>query len=1124
MKTNILLSGVFLLPLFIIHAQSGGNQNYISIHTKMNAEGTTEQVSIQYFDGMGRPVQQVQKNHTPSGKDLVTNIDYDYCGRVSKEWLPTPVENSQEYIKPGNFATLSKAYYQDGRPYKENLYSSRYRYDYLEGIQVPGDDMDKHHSKLKHTANTANQVRKYIVNAQNRLENAGYYPPKTLECFLTTDEDGKESQIFKDKNGRIILQTSGGDVNTYHVYNSLGQPCYILPPMISDVLSAGEVSDDHVLLKQYAFIYKYDDLGNCIYKRLPGCEPIYTVYDKAGQLVFSQDGNQRKKHLWTASNYDIFGRLIYMGQYEAEMSLEEAIMEFGNSPVTDSFITTNAMGYSNTPFNLQSDKMLTVNYYDDYRFLELLPPAQRDSLSYKQKEGYGTAFTSNGSSSGSKPNAKGLLTGTRTYLLDGSGKYTIQAFYYDEKDNIIQTRQSNHLGGYTTAYHRVDFRGKPINVLKESSISGNRYGNVSELYSYTYDQAERRLTTSYRLNGNPAITLSENEYDELGRLQTTYRHNQTDTVCYKYNIRNWITQIRSGSFEENIYYNQPVYSSELAKPCYNGNISSNTWTYNGKKNGYIYFYDALNRLTSNYCYLDGLFMDAGQLSESFKYDKHGNIKEVTRFGEDDVIDLLTLSYHGNQLKKVTDGWGSGNLYNQKEYQDKANETEEFAYDANGNMVKDLDRNIVTVRYNILNLPDTVQFKNGNQIISSYDASGRRLSTRNFTLATPVVVPIGETRKWEWDFDVIDETGTFYVDNIEYDFNGCDPGVYMLGKVFNPEGYATRINSTSLLPDYHYYRKDHLGNNREVWRAAYKDYRGTIVPATTVQRIQYYPSGLPWAEGTGRNVQNRKYNGKEFIEMHGYDTYDYVARGMYPAIMSFTSVDPHAENYYNLSPYVYCGGNPISRIDPYGMDYWSTSDPVEIERFWNSLFSPLVNMLQYYSNSFNFASWDHLTDAEFTDRLTFNDENETFYFSYSKIINGEINVIGISVRATNVNQGNAWTQYGLPASGRIEQTNTVYDLLTGRFIRKAGIEMAKEAIFPGGSPTSTFGIRSGKKSTKGMPHGDGGRAMEKTKKRVKELQQKIKTAKSKKEKKELQKTIERILKDAQYKEKGETHWN
>ena len=46
-------------------------------------------------------------------------------------------------------------------------------------------------------------------------------------------------------------------------------------------------------------------------------------------------------------------------------------------------------------------------------------------------------------------------------------------------------------------------------------------------------------------------------------------------------------------------------------------------------------------------------------------------------------------------------------------------------------------------------------------------------------------------------------------------------------------------------------------------------------------------------------------------------------------------------------------------------------------------------------------------------------------------------------------------------------------------------MAKEAIFPDGSPNSTLGIRSGKKSTKGMPHGDGGRALKKAEKRIKE---------------------------------------
>ena len=39
---------------------------------------------------------------------------------------------------------------------------------------------------------------------------------------------------------------------------------------------------------------------------------------------------------------------------------------------------------------------------------------------------------------------------------------------------------------------------------------------------------------------------------------------------------------------------------------------------------------------------------------------------------------------------------------------------------------------------------------------------------------------------------------------------------------------------------------------------------------------------------------------------------------------FTTIDPHAESYYHLSPYSYCGGNPVNRIDSTGMDWYQNN--------------------------------------------------------------------------------------------------------------------------------------------------------------------------------------------------------
>ena len=109
--------------------------------------------------------------------------------------------------------------------------------------------------------------------------------------------------------------------------------------------------------------------------------------------------------------------------------------------------------------------------------------------------------------------------------------------------------------------------------------------------------------------------------------------------------------------------------------------------------------------------------------------------------------------------------------------------------------------------------------------------------------------------------------------------------------------------------YYYYRRDHLGNVREVWKPSGDS-------TVTIQRTRYYPSGLPWEyqAGDSASLQPYKFNSYEFIETHGYDVTDLGNRGVYHAINRFTSMDRFAEKYPWQSPYVHAGNNPVNFVD------------------------------------------------------------------------------------------------------------------------------------------------------------------------------------------------------------------
>ncbi len=115
------------------------------------------------------------------------------------------------------------------------------------------------------------------------------------------------------------------------------------------------------------------------------------------------------------------------------------------------------------------------------------------------------------------------------------------------------------------------------------------------------------------------------------------------------------------------------------------------------------------------------------------------------------------------------------------------------------------------------------------------------------------------------------------------------------------------------PVYHFYLMDHQGNVRVVASA----------DGTVEETNHYYPFGALFGESAGSNRQRYKYNGKELERLLALDWYDYGARWYDPVLARWHTVDPLAEKYPDISPYVYCHDNPVNKIDPDGMDDYYT---------------------------------------------------------------------------------------------------------------------------------------------------------------------------------------------------------
>ena len=843
---------------------------------------------IQYYDHFGNPTVKVQHGFSPLGHDLITLQDYDALNRASKLWLPVAYGSSDgSYVNPGKLSQTARSFFlygMDSHPYSLTVYDGSALNEVVEEYG-PGKNWHTtgHSVKNDRMTNVLSPVRLYGVDENFSLTMSGLYSPCTLDAVRTTDEDGNVTYGFKDKTGRTLLtrQMNGDEAHdTYTVYDNYGNVRFVLPPLAADSLTAVQsYAESHPVLQRYAYIYHYDKYNRCIYKKLPGCAPVYTIYDATDRPIFTQDGEQRKRNEWSFSIPDGFGRVVLSGicknqpAYGAESTpldtvVVKAVWVNEENPLK---------GYRLEGITLSSPTVLSVSYYDSYDFLGKNGIPDDATTAYCETAGYGKRYGDD---------CKGQQTGILTARFTDR-KYTgfiYSALYYDDRYRVVQRKGNNGQNGTESVYTAYNFEGSPTKEKHVHSVPGQ--APVTEVHTYTYDLANRLLKSVYQLNDKDSITLVDNIYDEVGRLFVDRRNGVPELrTNYSYNLRSWLKGVSSPLFSQTLNYQETI--NDIS-PCYNGNISSLFWrtAQNNASNalisspekGYSFTYDGLSRL-KDAVYGEGasLNQNRNRFNEQITgYDKMGNILGLLRYGQTGtdsygLIDNLNLTYNGNQLESVYDNATNCVFGNGMEFKDAAHETVEYAYDKNGNLTKDLNKKITEIQYNILNLPSHIRFADGSSIVYEYAADGSKVRTTH-TINDNV-------------------TSTVYCGNAIYE-NGS------LKMLLNESGYYSFQDNK-----FHFYIKDHQGNVRVV-----ADETGKVDEVN-----DYYPFGGLMSNACN-NVQPYKYNGKELDRKGGLDWYDYGARHYDATIGRWHVVDPMAEEYYGISPHVYVANNPLKYID------------------------------------------------------------------------------------------------------------------------------------------------------------------------------------------------------------------
>lgn len=1098
MRTKIIFKNILTLFALVVgfnlyQSQLTSSENYIYTKTYFEAStvsSTTAKGSqtVTYFDGLGRPKQNIAIKVTPDLNDLVTPIIYDVYGRQALDYLPIPVSSLDGGKQSTTGADVNTYYSGIGLgtgAYSEKIFDKSPLDRVLEQFGA-GADWKSNNKRVTfdYLANEDNEVLKFITTTSwidditkdvLSLAAGNFYSKASLYKNKVKDEDDNISYEFRNEQGQTILVrkmlTATEFADTYYIYNKFDQLAFVISPKAAEKIRAqlqgADLSESGEIIKELSYQYRYDGKQRLAEKKLAGKGWEFMVYDKQDRLVLSQDANltSGKNSFsgkgWLFTKYDKWGRIVYTGFFSntaTRKAMQTALNNMQANPYNNEERTSNVnftlqgmpMYYTKNAFPTGSMTLLSVNYYDTYPVGTPVIPATVLGQ---------TVLTEDAQSS--NVSTKSLPTASYVKNVDDDN-WTKNYTLYDHKSRTISTTSLNHLGGYTKIESELDFSGIPQKTItSHKRLNADLERVITE--NFTHDPQKRLMTHIHQVDNNAPETLMQNEYNELSQLKIkkvggSGTGNHLQIVDYRYNIRGWLTQINdplnigTDLFGYKINYNQvdglPIPNTDftdlVVNKKYNGNIAEVIWKTNDVNNDplktYGYVYDGLNRLRAGFYQAQGNEV-AKEYLEKIDYDINGNIARLKRSeGVNSgntalLVDNLKYDYTGNKLTKVTD-----EQYNSSGYPTLPTHNN-IDYDDNGNMINLKDRNLSDITYNYLNLTKRQNY--GYAVYSyNYRADGVKISRSSYYTFPKLT------------YDVI------YLDGFQYSNN--DVHGLELDIVPTAEGYYSFTENR-----YIYQYKDHLGNAR----VSYARNSAGVIEIT--DKNDYYPFGmnLPVANSGGYlrmgSYKSYKYNGKELQET---GMYDYGWRMYIPDIGRWGVVDPMAENMSSWSPFNYGFNNPIKYIDLDGLAPGGPGDQgdgktYEIEEvviyaqkktrsFWNWIKSGFISQ---YSPKTNADKYGGLNSYRQWQGSPFYNEGETRLDRIFRLIGNSKNeeMLNFGGGAYNMNGGygrivTVEKQIINEAQSIIKQEkalNKIFEIGTGQEVKVGGRVIVVEPEAP-----------------------------------------------------------------------------